>query len=162
MFIESLHSVESEVQCSRRNGLQMLRITTHKKRGKVLLTVEGRLAGESVSTLEQCWRELRASSPNEKFQVDLCGASFIDSAGKTLLKEIHAQGGRLVAQGCLNQQMVREIAGTRGEEGESKKNSKRSHIIFYVALFSLLIGPRFAQAQTEGQAQPQQTSHAKG
>src|ERR1700745_3829982 len=83
----------------------MLRITTHKKRGKVLLTVEGRLAGESVSTLEQCWRELRASSPNEKCQVDLCGASFIDSAGKTLLKEIHAQGGRLVAAGCLNQQM---------------------------------------------------------
>lgn len=131
----------------RERGKLMLRITTHKKRGKVLLTVEGRLAGESVSTLEQCWRELRGSSPSEKFQVDLCGVSFIDSAGKTLLKEIHAQGGRLVAEGCLNQQMVREIAGGRREQSEAKRDAKGSHIIFYVALFGLLLVPRFVQAQ---------------
>jgi outer membrane protein len=130
------------------NGtILMLRITTHKKRGKVLLTVEGRLAGESVSTLEQCWRELRASSPSEKFRVDLCGVSFIDAAGKTLLKEIHAQGGRLVAEGCLNQQMVQEIAGGRREQGEAKRDAKGSHIIFYVALFGLLVAPRLVQAQ---------------
>ena len=119
----------------------MLRVTTHKKAGKVLLTIEGRLAGESISTLEQCWRELRAASPTEKFSVDLCGVSFIDAAGKTLLKEIHHQGGRLVAQGCLNQATVKEIteeAEGKSERGEHKKTGKRSHIIFYIALFSLL------------------------
>jgi outer membrane protein len=131
----------------------MLRITTHKKRGKVLLTVEGRLAGESVSTLEQCWRELRASSPNEKFRVDLCGVSFIDSAGKTLLKEVHAQGGRLVAEGCLNQEMVREIAGEKSGLG-GKKDPKRSHIIFYFALFSLLTAPQIVQAQRKQASSP--------
>ena len=89
----------------------MLRVTTQKKRSKVLLTVEGRLAGDSVSTLEQCWRELHAASPIEKFNVDLCGVSFVDAAGKALLKEIHRQGGRLVAQGCLNQATVKEITG---------------------------------------------------
>jgi outer membrane protein TolC/ABC-type transporter Mla MlaB component len=134
----------------------MLRVTTQKKRSKVLLTVEGRLAGESVSTLEQCWRELRAASPSEKFNVDLCGVSFIDAAGKTLLKEIHRQGGHLVAEGCLNQATVKEITGAgegRGEQAH-KKDTKRSHIIFYITFFSLLVVPALARAQ--GQPQPQQ------
>jgi outer membrane protein TolC/ABC-type transporter Mla MlaB component len=134
----------------------MLRVTTQKKHSKVLLTVEGRLAGESVSTLAQCWRELRAASPTEKFNVDLCGVSFIDAAGKTLLKEIHRQGGRLVAQGCLNQATVKEITG-EAESGEHKKDPKRSHIIFYIVLFSLLVVPALTSAQTQPQSQGQRS-----
>src|SRR5258708_32691460 len=89
----------------------MFRVTTQKKRFKVLLTIEGRLAGESVSTLEHCWRELRAAFPTEKFNVDLCGGSFIDAAGKTLLQEIYRQRGPLVAQGSLDQETGKEITG---------------------------------------------------
>jgi outer membrane protein len=136
----------------------MFRITTQKKRSKVLLTVEGRLAGESVFTLEQCWRELHAGSPGEKFNVDLCGVSFIDAAGKALLKEIYRQGGRLVAQGCLNQETVKEITGEaeeRGEQADTKKDPKRSHIIFYIALFSLLVFPALTPAQSHTQPQSQ-------
>jgi outer membrane protein len=139
----------------------MFRITTQKKRSKILLTVEGRLAGESVSTLEQCWRELHGGSPDEKFSVDLCGVSFIDAAGKTLLKEIHRQGGRLVAQGCLNQETVKEITGEaeRSERADTKKDPKRSHIIFYIALFSVLVFPALTPAQPETQPQsPRQQS----
>src|SRR5258707_177457 len=134
----------------------MLRVTTLKKRSKVVLTVEGRLAGDSVSTLEQCWRELRAASPTEKFNVDLCGVSFIDADGKTLLKEIYRQGGRLVAQGCLNQETVKEITGAAGgrSETDSKKDTKRSHIIFYIAFFSLLLAPTLISAQSQRQQTP--------
>jgi outer membrane protein len=141
----------------------MFRVTTQKKRSKTLLTVEGRLAGESVSTLEQCWRELHASSPSERFAVDLCGVSFIDAAGKTLLKEIHRQGGRLVAQGCLNQETVKEITGEgeeRSGQGEAKKDPKRSHIIFYIALFSLLVFPALTPAQSQTQPQSHQRQSA--
>jgi outer membrane protein len=128
----------------------MLRITTEQKKGKVVLTVEGRLAGPWVGTLEQSWRDARAG--NEKVSVDLCGVSFIDPAGKTLLKEIHHQGGQLVAQGCLNQAIVREIGaeGTkkRGEGGEGEGNgSKGSHIVFYTLLFTLLVSPSIGRAQ---------------
>ena len=134
----------------------MLRVTTQKKRSKVLLTVEGRLAGESVSTLGQCWRELRTASSNEKFNVDLCGVSFIDAAGKALLKEIHRQGGRLVAQGCLNEATVKEITGEAQAHGEpgSRKDAKRSHIIFYIAFFSLLLTPKLSPAQSQRQQNP--------
>ena len=79
---------------------KMLRITTEKKRSKTVLSVEGRLAGALVSTLEQCWKELKAAAPQEKFYVNLCGVSFIDAAGKMLLQEMHRQGGQLVAEGC--------------------------------------------------------------
>ncbi len=127
----------------------MLRITTEKKKAKTVLSVEGRLAGPFVATLEQCWRELRAAAPQEKFYVDLCGVSFIDGPGKMLLKEMHRQGGQLVARGCLNQAIVKEIIGSgknpaRSEDG---KENKGGPIIFYLALLSLLFGASGVLAQ---------------
>ena len=63
---ENSHRVGTEVHPTLPfNRSTMFRISTQKKRCKVLLTIEGRLAGESVGTLEQCWRELRAASPTE-------------------------------------------------------------------------------------------------
>jgi outer membrane protein len=131
-------------------GSPMLRITTEQKRGKVILSVEGRLAGQSVAALEQCWRELRSSSPQGKFSVNLCGVSYIDAAGKVLLKEIHQQGGHLVAEGCLNQAIVREIAGAEKSANEGEPASvkgKKSHIIFYLFFLGLALGSSNARAQ---------------
>jgi outer membrane protein len=127
----------------------MLRITTEKKKSKTVLSVEGRLAGPLVATLEQCWRELKAASPQEKFYVNLCGVSFIDGAGKMLLKEMHHQGGQLVAQGCLNQAIVKEICGNEKSEGRSEdpKDGKGTPIIFYVVLLGLLLGASGVQSQ---------------
>jgi outer membrane protein len=130
----------------------MLRITMEKKRGRTVLGVEGRLAGAWVGTLEQCWRE---RAPEEKFSVDLCGVSFIDAAGKVLLKEIHKQGGKLIAEGCLNQSIVEEIEGRdRSGKGGCWGRKKGSHIIFYVAFFSLVLTPAVARAQGTGRQSP--------
>jgi len=129
-----------------------LRITTDKKRGRTVLSVEGRLAGAWVGTLEQCWRE---RAPEDKFSVDLCGVSFIDAAGKVLLKEIHQQGGKLIAEGCLNQAIVEEIEGReRTGKGGCWGRRKGSHIIFYVAFFSLMVTPAVARAQGTGRQSP--------
>jgi outer membrane protein len=133
-------------------GSSMLRITTEKKRGKTSLSVEGRLAGPWVAALEQCWRELHAAEPQEKFHIDLCGVSFIDAAGKVLLMEIHRQGGRLVAEGCLNQAIVHEIVARekKGASTGAKERTKNSHIIFYMIFFSLVVGPVMTHAQGTG------------
>src|SRR5690242_20540056 len=133
----------------------MLRVTTKKKRGKTVLSIEGRLAGPLVGTLEQCWREIRGASPDEKLHLDLCGVSFIDAAGRVLLKEIHRQGGELVAEGCLNQAIVEEILKSEKDSKSHgrKERSKGSHIVFYIALFSLLIGASGAHAQSNTKAQ---------
>jgi outer membrane protein len=138
--------------CTSVGAGSMLRITTEKKRGRTVMSVEGRLAGAWVGTLEQCWRE---RVPEEKFSVDLCGVSFIDAAGKVLLKEIHEQGGRLIAEGCLNQSIVEEIEGRdRSGKGGCWSRKKGSHIIFYVAFFSLVVTPMIARAQGTGRQNP--------
>lgn len=123
----------------------MLRITTEKKRGRTILSVEGKLAGPWVAALEQCWKE---RAQGEKYSVDLCGVSFIDAAGRVLLKEIHRQGGKLAAEGCLNQAIVQEIeGGERAEKPVTSGHKKGSHIIFYVAFFSLLVTPALSRGQ---------------
>jgi outer membrane protein len=133
----------------------MLRITTENKRGKLILSVEGRLAGQWVGALEQCWRELLAATPRQKFSINLCGVSYIDNAGKVLLKEMHGLGGELIAEGCLNQAIVNEIVGLPGKPESSQKKQdedpKGTTIIFYLALFSLLVSPFSLFAQTPTQ-----------
>src|SRR5260370_17683428 len=70
-----------------------------------------------------------------------------------MFKENHRQGGRLVDQGCQNQENVKEITGEaeRSEQADTKKDPKRSHIIFYIAFFSLLVFPALTPAQPETQ-----------
>jgi outer membrane protein TolC/ABC-type transporter Mla MlaB component len=128
----------------------MLRITTQKKRGRTVLNIEGRLTGTLVGTLEQCWRELRGASPSEKVHINLCGVSFIDAAGKMLLKEIYRQGGELVAEGCLNQAIVDDIVKSEKEtKGQGRKErAKGSHIVFYIVLFALLATTTTGRAQS--------------
>jgi outer membrane protein len=139
----------------------MLRITTENKRGKLFLSVEGSLSGPRVATLEQCWRELSAANPRPKFCINLCGVSFIDNAGKVLLKEMYRLGAELLAEGCLNQAVVTEIIGpgrkteTRGpKDPKDNDPSKGSPFIIYVIFFSLLLIPTFAGAQTKISALP--------
>src|ERR1700688_3325655 len=136
----------------------MLRITTENRRGKLFLSVEGSLSGPRVATLEQCGRELSATAPRPKFCMHLCGVSFIDNAGKVLLKEIYRQGAELLAEGCLNQAIVTEIIGPgrKSETREPKDSdpSKGSPFIFYVIFFSLLLIPTFTWAQTKSSALP--------
>jgi len=75
--------------------------------------------------------------------VNLCGVSFIDAAGKMLLQEMHRQGGQLVAEGCLNQAIVKEIIGRqKAGKGEATrgKDNKKAPIIFYVMFARLAAG----------------------
>ncbi len=138
----------------------MLRITTENKKGKLIISVEGKLAGQWVAALEQCWRELLSATPRQKFSINLCGVSYIDNAGKVLLREMYGLGGELIAEGCLNQAIVNEIAGsTEKPESAQKKQDgdpKGNTIIFYVALFSLLLFPAglHAQATASSSANP--------
>jgi outer membrane protein TolC/ABC-type transporter Mla MlaB component len=136
----------------------MLRITTENKRGKLFLSVEGSLSGPRVTTLEQCWRELNAASPRQKFCINLCGVSFIDNAGKALLREMHRLGAELLAEGCLNQAIVTEITGPErksdSKEAKDGDSTKGSPIIFYLIFFSLLLLPNLSSAQGNSAALP--------
>jgi outer membrane protein len=154
IFESRIHLALTVLHSAQGSTLSMLRITTESKRGRLFLTVEGSLSGPRVATLEQCWRELNAAAPRPKFLVDLCGVSFIDNAGKVLLKEMHQQGAELLAEGCLNQAIIKEItAATDSDTSRDSKGgdtSKGAPIIFYVIFISLLLSPvlTFAQAKS--------------
>jgi outer membrane protein len=138
----------------------MLRITTENKSGRVILFVEGKLAGQWVAALKHCWNDLHAASPKAKFQVDLCGVMFIDEAGKVLLREIHRQGGELQADGCLNQWIVSDISkeGKQKSQKQKKEGSRGSHIIFYALLFTLALNAIGAKAQEVSGREQQESS----
>ena len=142
-----MHSLPMEV------GDTMLRITTEKKRGRTVLSVEGRLSGPRVPMLEQCWREIRSGAADEKFHVNLCGVTFIDGAGKALLKAIHSEGGQLIAEGCLNQAIVKEITA-EAKSGNTEKRGKGPGFFFYVVFFSLVIGAKPSSAQNAVSPEP--------
>src|SRR5260370_20130757 len=61
---------------------------------------------------------------------------------------MHRQGGRLVAEGCLNQAILQEIVAGEKQAGRHAEKSRRksSHIIFYTILFSLMLGPAVTPA----------------
>jgi len=125
----------------------MLRITTENRKGKPLIRLEGKIAGPHVATLEQCWRELAGAIPKAKFSVDLRGVSYIDSAGKALLREMHRLGANFLAEGCLNQAIVKEISKQDESSEKQAKRPKGSPIIFYTVLFGLLAGAGAARGQ---------------
>ncbi len=112
------------------------------------------MAGSSVGTVEQCWRELYAASPKQKFIVNLCGVSYIDNSGKMLLREMHRLGAQLQAEGCLNQAIIDEISTTDEAANKGPKKPKGTPIIFYIAFLSLLMFPVHLPAQEKGAALP--------
>src|SRR5206468_7169558 len=87
----------------------MLRITVTTRHDQTTLALEGRLTGPWVDELARCWeglpaRDLRATD------VQLDGVTFIDPAGKALLRRMHDQGATLSSCGCMTRAILEEIA----------------------------------------------------
>jgi len=86
----------------------MLKITTLTDNGRVVLELEGKLAGAWVEELKNCW--FRIDRP---VRVQLKAVTFIDNAGRTLLAEMYKQGAELAAEGCMTKAIVEEITQGR-------------------------------------------------
>ena len=59
----------------------------------VTLKIEGRVADPLVNELDRTWNELAPSLGSRKLEVDLRGVTFMDTTGRSLLAEIHAETG---------------------------------------------------------------------
>ena len=87
----------------------MLRVTTCTSTS---LVVEGRLVGAYVSELERSWRATVTKESAESILVDLSSVTFVDPAGKQLLKQMYEQGTRFTAAGLLAKSLIEEIKGS--------------------------------------------------
>jgi hypothetical protein len=87
----------------------MLRITTHENAESLTFQLEGKLAGLWVQELEKCWQNCESHEGTRALRFDLTGLTFIDAAGKELLKTLCRRGVKLTATGCLMRAVVAEI-----------------------------------------------------
>jgi anti-anti-sigma regulatory factor len=85
----------------------VLKISTHTDARGTIFELEGRLTGAWVQELEDCWRQ--AANSDRPVRVMVCEVTFIDDKGKALLVEMHQHGAELVAEGCMNSAIVKEI-----------------------------------------------------
>jgi anti-anti-sigma regulatory factor len=88
----------------------MLRITVHDDSGALTFRVEGRLVGQLLHALWDCWRTTLADREGPTIRVDLRAVTFIDAAGKECLATMYEQGAELIAAGCETRDIVAEIA----------------------------------------------------
>jgi len=89
----------------------MLRITANDNPRTLTFRLEGRLEGPWVRELEQCWRRLLDGENRPTVRVDLTGVTYIDSAGKARLAQMHEQGAEFIAGDCVTKAVVAEIVG---------------------------------------------------
>jgi outer membrane protein TolC/anti-anti-sigma regulatory factor len=126
----------------------MLKITTIREERLTTLELEGKLAGAWVKELEKCWGEELRASPGTPIQICLRAVSFIDSAGKELLAEMHRQGAELVALGCMTRAIIAEI--TSGSRDSARQPAfpwflRKTFTVFLLAV--ALIASRELRAQ---------------
>ena len=77
----------------------MLRIRIDTTPRQTTLRLEGRLAGPWVDELARCWASERAGKDAGSIRIDLDGVTFIGSAGKIVLRQIHDDGAVVVVLG---------------------------------------------------------------
>jgi len=103
----------------------MLRITTHVTRESLTFQLEGKLVGPWVAELGDCWRST-ARDGKRVVNIDLRAVTYVDSAGKELLAELHRHGARFLAFDCQMKALVAEIKSARVKSPPEERNDHAS------------------------------------
>ncbi len=85
----------------------MFRITNQAENDRVALRLEGKLCGPWVAVLRECWNEKKQTGA--EVTVDLSGVSFVDSAGRALLREMSTSNAQFIARDCQMKAILAEI-----------------------------------------------------
>ena len=88
----------------------MIKIHGQEIDGRLVLYVEGRLAGAFVPELENCWTTARSSDPGRKIAVDLSGVTCVDRSGRYLLQLMHTSGIDFLRPGIALQDILQQIS----------------------------------------------------
>ena len=99
---------------------RMLRITVTRRPHGPTLVLEGRLCGDWVDEVSACWQGLLATHAARSIRVDLDGVTFINAAGRALIRSMRAHGASLAAT-----DVMRRTIGAVAPRG-ARKPAKRS------------------------------------
>ncbi len=87
----------------------MMKIQARELEGRMLLEIEGRLAGPFVPELEVCWREAHTKDPNRRMEIDLKNVTCVDRAGRCLLQRMHNEGVTFLSACLAIKDIVDEV-----------------------------------------------------
>jgi anti-anti-sigma regulatory factor len=87
----------------------MMKIQVKEIDDRLILEVEGRLAGAFVPELEDCWQAARANDPRRKISVDLRNVTCVDRAGRYLLQLMHGNGVVFLRAGLAIQDILEQV-----------------------------------------------------
>jgi anti-anti-sigma regulatory factor len=101
-------------------GKFIMRITIQEEAPKsITLKIEGRVTGATVPELNRAWQDLATSLGTRKLSVDLRGVTFIDTAGRTVLAEIHSKtNADFLADTPMTKYFADEAKRSIGEGGQ--------------------------------------------
>jgi hypothetical protein len=88
----------------------MLRINVARCPDGTTIALEGRVVGPWVDELRQCWQHVRRSALRP-LRVTLDGVTFVDDAGKAVLRSMHADGAILTAATVMMRALADEVTG---------------------------------------------------
>jgi anti-anti-sigma regulatory factor len=89
----------------------MMKIQADERDDRLILLVEGRLAGDFVPELERCWQAARSKQPQRKILVDLKSVTCVDRAGRSLLQMMYGNGVDFQRAGLALQDILEQIMG---------------------------------------------------
>jgi anti-anti-sigma regulatory factor len=106
----------------------MLRITVTTLPERTTVILEGRLTGAWVAELAASWRDLIVTRDARSILIHLDGVTFIDAAGKDLIRAMHARGASLAATELMARSIMDEtpsdgdrLAGARNRTSRARR-----------------------------------------
>ena len=105
----------------------MLKISVkNEEPGKrLLLEVEGLLAGPWVGELSRCWESELQRTAAAAIVVRLANVSFVDETGTELLRKMFQAGAKLEGSGCMVRALIAQITGAAFPSGDCEEESKK-------------------------------------
>lgn len=91
----------------------MLRVTIEESLDSTTIRLEGDLAGQWVAEVERCWHSILAGPRKRTLRVAMATVTYVDTAGRALLREMHGAGAQLEAKGALTTYIVDQIRQSR-------------------------------------------------
>jgi len=122
----------------------MLRITPAEDEQRLVLQLEGKLAGPWVAEAAQAWAELQPSLGKRTAVVDLTAVCFIDEDGQALLQTLHQEGCTLLGSGPFISPILQSI-----RQGQRILSAAMTGLLICAAI------PAMAQTMAAPQATPQ-------
>lgn len=100
--------------CKRRRRDQsgknsMLKITNNNDDKVTTFKLEGKLSGEWVNELWNCWQQSMSVGDGKSLRIDLAGVSWVSDEGKALLRAMQRNGAELMAANLLTAGIIAEI-----------------------------------------------------